>query len=463
MAFPTVAINSATGSDTLASGAGPATALSGTLAATHATTTVNITDAVNLAGVAVDGSAALWVATSAGRRWSAITAITGSSGAWVVTVADAYGVTDAADAWAIGGKRASLGGSVQLGLDMRAGWTIDVQTGETLTANFRLTPNSSAGLTSRFLSTTTTRDSKGTVTAPIITTSTNSVCGLDIGGANNLSVQGIGFTSTAVTPGDGIGTITNAATNDVTFQGCLVSGFRDGVIDADAGQNTTWKGMILEAVEVKNCTQRGIFINTGSNCKLLNCWVHGNNTSNGGYTGLSVGQQITAIECIFDSNTRSNASVNLSTSYPQVFRNCVFSNAIVGSGAGDGLIITDAGIASFELQNCIFYNNPGTGIKNNQAPAGMCGIIVRNNAYGSNGTNYTAGFPAGANDVTLTANPFNSSSDFGLNSTAGGGVVCKGAAAARIGSANAAGDIGAIPSGGGSGGGGGGISHIIGG
>src|SRR5262245_57151438 len=72
MSLPIIQINNSTGSDTAASGAGPATALTGTLAATHANTTANITDAVDLSGVATDGSAALWVLSSSGRQFSKI-------------------------------------------------------------------------------------------------------------------------------------------------------------------------------------------------------------------------------------------------------------------------------------------------------------------------------------------------------------------------------------------------------
>src|SRR6478752_5150421 len=124
MALPTVVINSA-GSDSAASGAGPSTALTGSLAATAASTTVNITDVVNLSGVAVDGSAALWVSSSSGRQWSKITAISGSSGAWVVTVANAYANTESGRTWGIGGKRATCAGSPQLFVDWGLGWIID--------------------------------------------------------------------------------------------------------------------------------------------------------------------------------------------------------------------------------------------------------------------------------------------------------------------------------------------------
>lgn len=109
MAFPTVTFNSSTGSDTLASGAGPATAKTGVLCAvTNASASVAITDVVDLSGVATDGSACLWVATASGRQFSRITAVAGSSGAWTLTVDDTVWTSGTGLSWAIGGKRASF-------------------------------------------------------------------------------------------------------------------------------------------------------------------------------------------------------------------------------------------------------------------------------------------------------------------------------------------------------------------
>jgi len=68
MAFPVIRVNSATGSDTTASGAGPDTAVSGSSAVTNATG-VELRDNPDLSGVLTDGSHALFVNnTTAGQR-----------------------------------------------------------------------------------------------------------------------------------------------------------------------------------------------------------------------------------------------------------------------------------------------------------------------------------------------------------------------------------------------------------
>jgi hypothetical protein len=83
-------------------------------------------------------------------------------------------------------------------------------------------------------------------------------------------------------------------------------------------------------------------------------------------------------------------------------------------------------------------------------------VVELNCAYGANVTAARRGFSAGTGAITLTGSPYVSSSDFGLNSTAGAGAACKAVALAiPNATANTAGDIGAVPSGGGGSGGGG--------
>ena len=77
MALPTILVNSATGSDTAASGAGPATAVSGSGATvlTQATSRCAfIGDSVNLSGVSGDGSHVLFIndSTAGARNFAAI-------------------------------------------------------------------------------------------------------------------------------------------------------------------------------------------------------------------------------------------------------------------------------------------------------------------------------------------------------------------------------------------------------
>jgi hypothetical protein len=440
VALPTIVINSSGGSDSLASGAGPGTAVTGTLAATHANTTVNITDAVALGGVATDGSAVLWVSSSSGKQFAKITAITGSSGNWTVTVSDAYANTESGRNWAIGGTRATLSGSTQLGTDCRSGWTIDLQSDDTFTANFNLKPNAVADQWTVLKSSNSTR--------PTISTSTNSIYGLDIQGANQLVIQHIHFKSTAGTPGNGISPAGASAASMVVVADCVIEGFSSGTQDHDNGGNVDVTAMIITGCEIKSC---GTGISNWAGCQVAHCYVH--SCTSAGMTVQATRQRSDSIShCVFDSNTKYGVDFQTASNIGVLVTNCVFSNTTVSATIGVGLhILATGGAMSMTVRDSIFYGNATYGISSDQT--NVDAVYITNCAFGSNSTaNVLTPFTTGVSPVTLTANPFVSSSDFGLNSTAGGGAACKGAASTiPSATANAAGDIGAVPSGGGAG------------
>ena len=433
MALPTITFAS-TGSDTAASGSAPTTAVSGVLCATtNASTTVTITDAVALGSVPVDGSAALWVSTSTGRRWSRITAVSGSSGNWTVTVADSYGVTASGQTWGIGGKRATLANAIQLGLDIRSGWTIDVQSDQVLTANFRLAPNQVASQWTTITSTSTTR--------PVISTSTNSIFGLDLMGASNLIINHLSLKSTAGTPGDGIGFSTfTAGASHVIVADCVIDGFRRGITDHDNGTNVFVDALVIVGCEIKNCTTEGVGLWCG--IQMEGCYLH-DNVKNLQLDGQRAGD-VSVSRTIFDKATNSHGvNLQLAGNAGGVFEHCVFSNS-TATGVANGLNHNSSGQNPVVLRNCIFYGNKSYGI----GGSGSLGSYYATNcAFGANGTAAVQS-PATTGDrpITLTANPFTSATDFKLNTTTGGGALCR-AAGFAIPSASAtasAPDVGAI-------------------
>lgn len=257
MAFPIVLVNSATGSDTAASGAGPATAITGSTGRTRNTAAqlrfgfFGATD--DFSGVAVDGSATLYaaIATSGIRNHSSLSAIkntrqtgtdaaittatailvVGSTTGWAVedvikvagagaaaadlystvltvdsavqaTLNDTAGTTVTAAAWenpkqgtlttgegmntgttntvwAVGGVRASIGGTNSKKLaehpasaagDAMPGWIVEMQSGhaETLTALIQFRRDGSLANGPIIL-----RGTAGAITPPILTFSNN--------------------------------------------------------------------------------------------------------------------------------------------------------------------------------------------------------------------------------------------------------------------------------------------------
>jgi hypothetical protein len=140
-AYPVILVDSGGGgSETTASGAGPATALTGTAATTGASgLVVTLDGSPDLSGVNTDGSHVLYYhdTTAGARRFAAINAK--DDGADTVTVEQALATSHAASTWGIGGERlAAIGGTAELLWDNNGsvgdampGWTVEMQSGHT--------------------------------------------------------------------------------------------------------------------------------------------------------------------------------------------------------------------------------------------------------------------------------------------------------------------------------------------
>src|SRR5688500_14311591 len=100
----TILFNSVSGSDTAASGAGPATAITGSNAS-YSGSVFTLDGSPDLSGVVVADSI-LYVDTSTGRKFFDITSIDNT--AKTVTVVSAPAGTATGLTWAIGGQRATF-------------------------------------------------------------------------------------------------------------------------------------------------------------------------------------------------------------------------------------------------------------------------------------------------------------------------------------------------------------------
>lgn len=135
MAYPTILMDSSTGDDTNASGAGPSTAITSTSASTSADgLTVTIPNA-NLSAVATDGSHAIYI-SGEGLRSITGTADSGLSTA-NVTVGTAFTGSLTSQTAAIGGVRQYLFGSTKSELEssIEAGWTVSLAAGHSESYN----------------------------------------------------------------------------------------------------------------------------------------------------------------------------------------------------------------------------------------------------------------------------------------------------------------------------------------
>lgn len=422
MAFPVILVNSATGSDTAASGAGPSTAVAGTGASLNASTSVDLSaDAPDLSGVAVDGSACLWVKTSSGRQYSRITAV--DNGTKIVTVATAYGVTEASRTWAIGGKRATLdhADTKTLGADAEPGWIIEIAAGDTQTLTNTFTWTADGDTTSGRI---VIRGASGT--RAIVTSATNSVALFTLNAANYLTFSHLNLTHTAGTRGAAFSF--TGISDRFKMIDCVVDGCLNAVVCSSSPTSPA-----VRNCEVKNCT--------GAAFSLRGAWlffatyIH-DNAGSGTAAQTNASMSITMVYCVVVKNGGVGVGVVGVTSNTQgctiQCSHCVIADN-TSNGIENAVSSGGPGIQTFRLDNNIIYGNGGWGVlcADTQAETDAAVLWDTNNAFGANSSGARSGISAGENEITLTANPFTNDSgsnrDFSLNNTAGGGAACRAA------------------------------------
>lgn len=222
-----------------------------------------------------------------------------------------------------------------------------------------------------------------------------------------MTVKNINLSTTAATPGTGIAAFAQAAIED-----CSLTGFAAGI----STTVNTILTLINTSIACANGSTNAISGSVGT-ALIAHCFISG-----GSGTLLSL---LNAVNVLIAHSVIANGSIGIqvSTSGNVTLLNCTLanhSNSAVFAGAGF--------TGSFRMQSCIVYGNGNTGLRTNSASQKYA-VFVAHNAWGSNTSgNYSTGIPAGAGDVTLTADPFTNSGsrDYSLNSTAGGGAACKG-------------------------------------
>ena len=356
MALPTILINSATGSDSAASGAGPATALTGTAASTNAGgTIVTLDGSPDLSGVATDGSHVIYLAdsTAGARNFGKITAA--DNGAKTVTVANAFGGSLSGKSWAIGGKRASLLGSVSYKLldnngtngDAMAGWIIEMQSGHTETRSSRANIYRAGDTTDGPII---VRGEAGAATRPVLTFSG---AGSDIVLRANYHVLR-DFTMTGTSSASSC--IIDVGTAGHYIDGLKISGFSGVLIEG--GTSTGMYNM-----HVVNCELSGgsVGVKVQQNAAVLGNYIHGQ-TSHGisgpsaNLTGTLIANNIIA-GCGGDGINLVQARTD---NYSAVR---VLGNTIDGC-TGDGIDYTgdNDGLSGLTIVNNILSNNGGYGV-----------------------------------------------------------------------------------------------------
>lgn len=258
-------------------------------------------------------------------------------------------------------------------------------------------------------------------TAPLITTATNSIDLFTFTGGGTASgstvFQDISFSNTAGTRATAL---TANGGSGFNFPIVLINDTFDGFSNAIYGGGTFGFYSIQAYNSVfKNTTARAIDNNTGATLPVLveNC------------TFLTIGSDAIRVhggqQFIRDSSFSGITGIGyyVSSSTASITD---FEGNSLQTVTGNGFQL-DALTAGTQL---IFKNNiiyaAAKAVVITTLAAGSTIAVNRNNAYGGNGSGNT-NFAAGAGDVSLSNNPFTSSTNFALNSNATGGALAKAA------------------------------------
>jgi len=389
-----ILFNSTTGSDSAASGLGPSVALIGSSAELDGTSTVDMSyDGVSLSSISVGDL--LFCDTTSGRKFSVIASIDTINE--TITTDDTWG-TESGVSWAVGGKRSTFDGSVQIFTDWYGGWIVETETDQTVATDIRA--NTSPGTVNNYV---------------------------EIRCNNKTITQSLSSYWTAVLPLPDFSIIKDAVlTTSVTNNGLILATTGYGTerliqnvhIDATLGGGSLRYGAYM--------SRTGYFMG----CSFKNC--------TDGFAGASVGY-CQFSDCVFDSNLTYGAN----PAHHGGFTNCIFSN-----NGNHGLLCGNSNRHHLVV-NCISYGNGGDGF--NMGGGWVDGIVQFKNNIASSNTGYGYNFPTARGNpmlnnvdynntsgrvagyytdidpITLTANPFTDAAngDFNLNASAGGGAVLR--------------------------------------
>ncbi len=371
-AEPDIVVNNSTGSNTGASGApsgfGPFSAAA-TCDTNGVATTVIDWVGNPLTGVPTDGSAALWLQTASGRRWSKITA----RAADTVTVADSFNIPAGTPVdCAVGGKRSTLdhgAGTRVVTQDLKLGWFLNIEaTGAdySMATALEVTSFGSPFLPVAYI--------RGTLGRPRLVWTAN-VNGFGSG----VQMSGFTFENLELANTSGVKTLAEAMRigNNITIRNVIFDGW-NATFESDA------QDVLVYDSEIRNGVN-GLSGNS-TNALMLASFIH-DQTSTGTTTG-----RLICLYCIFSDNGTSGIG---SIGVPGTLQSTIFSNTV------DGMLEDTSN--SYSAASLILASNGDHGAQSAAGPEGpelTLGRLVNNNAYFGNVTAPRNNFPVGPNDQT---------------------------------------------------------------
>lgn len=392
-----ILFNNSTGSDSAASGCGPATAISVMLQTSAGSNVAN----ASWSGTISVGDL-IYVPANTGRKFNVV-AVVGSGS---LTFDDNWDDSQMGTAGYVGGKRATLDDADSrriFGADAKDGFTLELEhTGTAYDLTSQVDVSVSAGVFIQI---------KGSGSSRPVIRQTVASPHFHGNGASGLvfSFEYLQFTNSSATPSvvfspqwnRGFGTNSiNCVFGDATDQLSSVS------------SDLTYGTHIFRRCEIKNTTSFGVNCNDGSpylyGCSIHNCGSHGvrsfwgqpnlfgcllySNAGMGLY-GQNRGANVVN-DCVFYNNT--SGGLETDTNYPKSMNNNIFV-----SNGGYGVVLVNLSQHYEFSDNNAFYNNTSGEV--------------------SGGTLH--------NSITLTADPFVDPTaippDFNISDSAGGGATLR--------------------------------------
>ena len=382
-----IVFNASTGSDSAASGLGPATAQTGSGASTDGTAVVT--------GITTTGVSAgdlLWVQTASGRQFSIIASVDSGT---QVTCDDTF-VLGSGQTWAIGGKRATFDNadSRQAFTDAATlKWVFETETSQTITSTIVIDEVVIVG-TSTDPSTRQTVDCSASNTHNFQSSGGNVFRNIKFTNSNATKTSGSGYRIAA----NGTSVFVNCEFGDAT----------------DKLYNATSRSTGVDNIEFHNCfihntVGNGISMGGNTQPKIFNTVFYKT-----GDVAASMSNGVTwMVGCVFLDCGGSNAFVSN--------RECKILNTMFHTATGG--VSFDGGV----IVNCVFYNLT-TGFN---ATSVTNASIYDHNYFGSVTTHAViSGNGESTNEQTLTADPCvdATNGDATLNETSGGGADLRSAA-----------------------------------
>lgn len=383
-AFPTITINSSTGSDTTASGDG-GVSCTGTATSVNSTTIALTITGGTLTGVAQDGSAVLWISGVGFVRIS-----TTNIGAVTVVVETA--LTCTAATFAIGGARATINGTESLRLfAATATPTASGASGQWSIVVADASISISASITMAFTAGNGCLNIRGSsASSRCVWTQSSSATHFTFNAANRIRLSNFQFKNSNGTPLE-VGTC--SATTMLIYDNCICG---------DSGGSNPPKSLhtrtgnvatiVLINTSVLRCT--GIGITGAANVTLI-----GSEISRCGGVGISnSNNSLTIIDSVVSWNTGSN--VTNSVAFGILLKNSTFDSA---QGVGDGVTLSGNNLFNATIINCNFTSNgtSGTAYGLNLSGTAPHDIVDKFNNFFGNRTAAVNGFTVDASDLAL--------------------------------------------------------------